>query len=141
MNIIDTQFFLRCILTLEKAHDLLLRCDKDEISYEIYRSACIKEFEIILEQSGALLKKSLKPYFHSAKAVASLTFKDIFRQAAKFDLISLDACERWLMYRDNRNHTAHDYGVNFAEHTLTLLPAFIQDATALEKELKEQPYD
>ena len=40
--------------------------------------------------------------------------------------------ERWLAYRDNRNTTAHDYGVKFAEHTLKLLPDFIADADGLE---------
>ena len=34
-------------------------------------------------------------------------------------------------YRDNRNDTAHDYGEDFAETTLKLLPAFVQDAKAL----------
>ncbi len=141
MNKMDTTFFFRCILTLEKAHALLLASKKDEIDYEMYRSACIKEFEIILEQSGGLLKKCLRPYFHTAKAVDRLTFKDIYRNAAKHDLMSIEASERWLNYRDNRNHTAHDYGVNFAEHTLVLLPFFIEDAKALEQIIKDQPYD
>ncbi len=44
----------------------------------MYRSACIKEFEIILEQAGKLMRKVLKPYFHSAKAVDKLIFKDNF---------------------------------------------------------------
>jgi hypothetical protein len=94
----------------------------------MYRSACIKEFEIILEQSGKLLRKSLKPYFHSSKAVDQLIFKDVFRQAVLRNIIDTDTCERWLLYRDNRNSTAHDYGVNFAEETLVLLPQFISDA-------------
>ena len=34
-------------------------------------------------------------------------------------------------YRDNRNSTAHDYGVGFAESTLQLLPQFIIDARSL----------
>ena len=42
-----------------------------------------------------------------------------------------DAVERWLRYRDNRNDTAHDYGEDFAEATLRLLPSFIEDAKAL----------
>ena len=42
-----------------------------------------------------------------------------------------DAVERWLRYRDNRNDTARDYGEDFAEATLKLLPDFIADAGAL----------
>lgn len=97
----------------------------------MYRSACVKEFEIILEQSGKLLRKLLKPYFHSSKAVDELVFKDVFRHAVLRTIITAETCERWLQYRDNRNNTAHDYGVNFAEETLVLLPQFITDASAL----------
>ena len=64
----------------------------------------------MLEQSGSLLKKRLRPYFASNRQADVLTFKDVFRHAAKHGLISVDACERWCVYRDNRNDTAHDYG-------------------------------
>ena len=53
------------------------------------------------------------------------------RAAARHDLIAPDAVDRWLRYRDNRNDTAHDYGEDFAEATLRLLPDLIQDAKAL----------
>ena len=42
-----------------------------------------------------------------------------------------EAVERWLRYRDNRNDTAHNYGEDFAEATLKLLPAFVADAKTL----------
>jgi len=128
---IDTSYYERCISTLEKAHSLLLKANVDEIDYEMYRSASIKEFEIILEQSGKLLRKVLKPYFHSSKEVDKLYFKDIFRQAVLRSIISTESCERWLEYRDNRNNTAHDYGVVFAEDIIALLPKFIADAKDL----------
>ncbi|MDD2814445.1 MAG: hypothetical protein PHP00_01730 [Thiotrichaceae bacterium] len=44
------------------------------------------------------------------------------------DLISLEESERWLIYRDNRNDTGHDYGIGFADTTLKLLLPFIVDA-------------
>ena len=104
----------------------------------MYRSACVKEFEIILEQSGKLLRKVLKPYFHSPKAVDQLYFKDVFRQAVLRSIVDSDLCERFLEYRDNRNNTAHDYGVNFAEETLILLPNFIKDARLLSQAIDLQ---
>ncbi|WP_419813649.1 nucleotidyltransferase substrate binding protein [Bacterioplanoides sp.] len=61
----------------------------------------------------------------------------MFRYALKHDLISIEACERWLKYRDNRNHTAHDYGEKFAETTLKLLPSFIQDVNDLIQVINE----
>lgn len=135
---IDTTYFERCINTLGKAYDLLLMANPDSLDYDMYRSACIKEFEIILEQRGKLLRKVLKPYFHSSKEVDKLIFKDIFRQAVLRSIITDQTCERWLQYRDNRNNTAHDYGVNFAEETLTLLPQFIADAAMLAEAIKIQ---
>ena len=60
-----------------------------------------------------------------------MVFKDIFRYAAKHSLIDSEACERWLLYRDNRNDTAHSYGKNFADSTIKLLPDFITDTKAL----------
>lgn len=127
----NTLFFERCIQTLERAHILVRQSEAESIDYDMYRSACVKEFEIILEQAGKLLRKCLKDYSHSPKAVDRLIFKEVFRQAATHGLLTLEQCERWLVYRDNRNNTAHDYGKKFAEITLELLPGFINDAQAL----------
>jgi hypothetical protein len=80
----------------------------------------------------------LKPYFHSSKAVDQLVFKDVFRQAVIRSIIDTDLCERFLEYRDNRNNTAHDYGVNFAEETLILLPGFIADTKQLSQAISKQ---
>lgn len=55
---IETSYYERCIDTLERAHELLLKANSENIEYDMYRSACIKEFEIILEQSGKLLRKN-----------------------------------------------------------------------------------
>ena len=128
---LDTNYYNRCVQTLEMGYSLLMKADSANIDFDMYRSACIKEFEIILEQSGKLLRKMLKPYFHSSKSVDQLVFKDVFRQAVLRTIISDEECERWLQYRDNRNNTAHDYGVNFAEETLLILPQFIIDAKSL----------
>lgn len=138
MNKLNTNYFTRCITTLEQAFSALNQQPIDSLLYDIYRAACVKEFEIILEQTGKLLKKVLKPYFASPKQVEQLTFKDIFRHASKHGLISLEEAERWLLYRDNRNDTAHDYGVGFAAETLTLLPQFILDAYHINEVINQQ---
>lgn len=96
---IDGLFVERRIMTLEKSLQLLNSTDPDKIEYDMYRSACVKEFEIILEQSGKLLKKCLKPFFSSAKEVDQLYFKDIFRQAGHHGLLSIEEVERWLIFR------------------------------------------
>ena len=130
MNI-NTDYLDRCIETLESAFNLLQQREPKEIDYDIYRSAGVKEFEIIAEQCGSLLKKRLRDYFASNREADELYFKDIFRHAAKHGLITGDECERWLQYRDYRNDAAHHYGEDYAEEVLIVLPAFIEDAKAL----------
>jgi hypothetical protein len=138
---LDTTYLERCIATLEKAYFLLQKTKQEEIDYDLYRSACVKEYEIIIEQCGKLLRKALKPYLHSSQAVDKLYFKDIFRQCVLKSIIPLELCEHFLEYRDNRNNTAHDYGVNFAMETLILLPRFIEDSKSLVECLKRLPND
>jgi len=130
---LDSTFLKRCNLALSKAYESLGKYHENEIEYEIYRSAVIKEFEIILEQSGKLLKKVLKPYFHTNKAVDKLIFKDIFREAGLHGLLTIDEVQRWLEYRDNRNSTAHDYGEFLANETLVIIKQFIVDVEKIIK--------
>lgn len=131
MNKLDATYLKKCNLALDRAFGNLQNYSKEDIEYEIYRSAVIKEFEIILEQSGKLLKKILRFYFHSNKAVDKLAFKDLFRQAGLHSLMSVEEVERWLNYRDNRNLTSHDYGEELANQTLILIPQFILDSKKL----------
>jgi nucleotidyltransferase substrate binding protein (TIGR01987 family) len=135
---IDTTYFERCITTLSKAHGLLLKAKPENIDYDMYRAASIKEFEIILELALKLLRKALIPYFHPPIEVDRLYYKYVLRQAVLHSIITAETSERWRQYHDNRNNTAHDYGQNFAEETLVLLPQFILDATDLAQIIKEQ---
>ena len=97
---VDTDFLDRCIQTLDTAFARLDEQEAGGLAREIVRAACVKEFELVLEQSGSLLRKRLRPYFASNQQVDRLTFKDLFRHAAKHGLISVEGCERWLAYRD-----------------------------------------
>ena len=135
---LSTRYLERRIVTLESALQGLSDQQPDEIAYDIYRAACVKEFELILEQSGKLLRKRISAWSASNQAAANLTFKDVFRTAAKHGLIEADACERWLEYRDSRNDTAHDYGEGFAESAVKLLPRFVVDARVLARRLDER---
>jgi hypothetical protein len=40
--------------------------------------------------------------------------------------------------KSNRNNTAHDYGVNFAEEVILILPSFITDAKEIVQAIKQQ---
>ena len=115
---IDTEFLRRCLDTLEHSLKELKRRDPEEIAYDAYRAACVKEFEIILEQSGKLVRKVLSAYFPDNRQADRLVFKGLFRHATKHGLIDSEICKRWLLYYDNRNDTAHSYGKSFAERTI-----------------------
>lgn len=91
----------------------------------------------MLEQSGRLLKRRLRPYFASNRQADELYFNDIFRYASKHCLIDDQGCERWLAYRACRNETAHEYGEHYAELTLALLPQFIVEVEALTRVIEE----
>lgn len=133
MSDINTEHLQRCIETLEKSYQMLKETEEETIDYEIFRNSLVKGFETTIEQSAKLLKKKITPYFASKRIVDTLSFKDIFRHAHKYSLITEEETNRWMKYRDNRNNTAHDYGIAFAKETLTLIDDFLKDA----KNLKE----
>lgn len=128
---IDTKYIEKCVDTLELAYSEIIRVDKGTLHYELFRSAIIKEFEIIIEQSGKLLKRELYHFLPSKDAVDRLYFKDIFRHAAKCNILSVEESERWLEYRDNRNALSHEYGKELAEETLNVILKFIKDSRVL----------
>lgn len=132
---LNTDHLARCILTLENSLARLNQAKADSIDYEVFRNAVIKSFELTLETSGKLLRKTLKRYLASAREVDALTYKSVFRHALKHGLVDDKAVERWFAYRDNRNDTAHDYGVEFTKTTLKLLPLFLKDAKKLQEKL------
>lgn len=132
MGKLNTDHLLQCIKTLEYSLIRLNSSEPDSIDYEVFRNATVKGFELTLETSGKLLRKALKAYIGTPRFVDELTYKDLFRHAVKHGLLETKAVERWFAYRDNRNDTAHDYGVAFAKTTLKLLPHFLQDAKELQ---------
>lgn len=109
----------------------------DEVLFDLYRNAAIKSFELSLETSGKLLRKALKAYGGSPRTVDALVFNDVLRHAGKHGIFEPAQVERWLAYRANRNNTAHDYGEEFANQTLTLLPDYLVDLRALASKLQE----
>ena len=128
---IDTGFLRRCILALEVAFNEVKSYGESDILHDLYRDTCVKEFELVLEQSGKLLRKRLAAFFASNRQADQLYFKDLFRHAAKHQLIDVETAERWLVYRECQNDSANRYGEHFAESVLELLPDFIADAKLL----------
>ena len=137
---LNTEFLDRCIQTLAEALRELATRDLEDLMHDMMRAACVKQFELILEQSNALLRKRLRPFFASNREIDRLTFKDVYRHSARRGLMSVEEGERWMRYRDIRNQTAHEYGKAYAERAVQALPAFLEDAKALAAVLAE-PFD
>ena len=124
--------------TLEQAMIRLQQTsEEDKVLYDLFSNAAIKSFELSLETTGKLLRKVLKLYTGNPKSVDQLIFNDLFRHAAKHSLLDDVEVERWLSYRANRNTTAHDYGENFAEQTLVLLPDYLVDLRQLAQRMQD----
>jgi nucleotidyltransferase substrate binding protein (TIGR01987 family) len=135
---LNVEHLLRTADTLEQAVTHLKTVpNEQDVLYDLYRNAAIKSFELSLETSGKLLRKALKLYGGSPREVDKLVFNDLLRHAGKHGLLDMAGVERWLAYRANRNITAHDYGKGFANETLKLLPAYLQDVRLLAKALQE----
>jgi nucleotidyltransferase substrate binding protein (TIGR01987 family) len=121
----------RCMKTLDSSLVFYQAAESDSIEQEVFRNAIIKGYELTQETAFKLLKKALKAFGHGGKKLEATPVKDILRLAAVHDLLTLPEVERWFAYRDNRNNTAHDYGEQFANDTLTLIPTFLQDIATL----------
>ena len=129
---IDTTYLRSRIRKLETVlREIETLNGEEHALFDMYRDYCIEEFELVLEQSGKLLRKRLAPYFASNRHADRLTFKDLFRHAARHDLLDIEAVERWLAYRSNREDEANDSGDAFSNATLPQMSAFITDAKNL----------
>jgi nucleotidyltransferase substrate binding protein (TIGR01987 family) len=145
MRYLNIEHLRRCIKTLESSMRFYAQSAADSIDQEVFRNAIVKGYELTQETAFKLLKKALKAYGHGGKKLEATPIKDLLRLAAVHDLMTLAEVERWFVYRDNRNNTAHDYGEQFASETLVLIPAFLQDiatlAEVLEKKLGKDSND
>lgn len=138
MNTLDLTALERCLATLERAHARLVATGPTDVDHDLFRAACVKEFELILEIVVKLLRKVLREYVTSTRELTTLPFKHILRLAAQHGLLSLDEVDRWLLHRDNRNTSAHEYGMHFAEKIVANLPMFISDTHAVLATLRQQ---
>ncbi len=129
---LNVEHLLRTAATLEQALFAIARTPaEDAVMFDLFRNAAIKSFELSLETAGNLMRKALKAYGGSPRSVDTLVVNDVLRHAGKHGMLDESGVERWLAYRANRNSTAHDYGEGFANITLKLLPAYLQDVRAL----------
>ncbi|WP_298406871.1 nucleotidyltransferase substrate binding protein [uncultured Chloroflexus sp.] len=135
---INTEHLDNTLRALESAlaHYQQAVAEQDTVEQEIFRLAIIKGFELAQEVSFKLLRRRLRDFGHSSRKLEATPVKELLRFAAQHSLLSIAEVERWFVYRANRNHTAHNYGEDFVQATLAILPDFIRDARALAKRLR-----
>ena len=130
MDGLDVSGLEHCLRTLKRAHDRLVAIGPDSEDHDVFRAASVKEFELILEIVVKLLRRVLRDYIVSTRELAEMNYKDVLRRAAAHGLLTLEEVDRWFVYRDNRNATAHENGHNFAAKVVAGLPGFIRDTEA-----------
>jgi nucleotidyltransferase substrate binding protein (TIGR01987 family) len=134
--VFNTDHLNRCLQSLESSLAFYQQAQRGSIDQEVFRNAIVKGYELTQETAFKLIKKALRDFGHGTKKLDTTPIKNILRLSATHGLMSLEEVERWFLYRDNRNDTAHDYGEGFAQETLRLLPSFIADVKQLESTLR-----
>jgi len=133
---LNTDYLKQILKTLGGSLKALERYDKRSDEFDMFSDSIVREFEKAMETAGKLLRKSLIPYMSSSKAAWKLTYRDLFRQAARHSLLTIEEVERWLIYRDNRDTPDNDSEEKLNDGTLKILPGFISDARRLAEVLE-----
>ena len=136
---IDTTFLRSRLDRLGACLDALDDAE-DEAARGLTGGVCARYFEVALEQSGKLLRKSLRPWFASNRQADRLTFRDVFRHAAKHGLIDVEAGERWLGYRDAVDGLVDEEdGGPFEAAAIDLVRDLLVDARAVADTIDDAP--
>ena len=112
----------KAVSSLEKA----IALPKDDIT----RDASIQRFEYTFE----LAWKTLKRHLSIEAGIEEYSIKNLFREAARFNLIN--NVEIWFTYLEARNLTSHTYNENTAEETYQAAKKFAKDVAELLKKLE-----
>lgn len=98
---------------------------------DIVRDSVIQRFEFTVELSW----KALQKFLHASGVSESLTPKNIFREAAKLNLIKDP--EAWIKFIDDRNLSSHTYRESLAEQVYASAQKLPPLATALIRIIEE----
>jgi nucleotidyltransferase substrate binding protein (TIGR01987 family) len=97
------------------------------------RDGVIQRFEITMDLSWKITMRVLREVY-GVQSSDVLTKKDIFRQAAKYQL--LDDPESWFGHYEARNDTSHIYDSAIAAQTFARARVFLADAQLLLQRLE-----
>lgn len=143
MTTLHTEHLENTVRALESAIALYEQATSQEesTSQEVFRMAITKGFELAQEVTFKLLRRRLLDFGYSNGKLRETPIKDILRLAAHHGIMTVDEVERWFLYRDIRNETAHEYGMDFVEATIAVLRQFVEDAKKLIHRLRHSSED
>ena len=93
------------------------------------RDSVVQRFEYTYELCHKMLRRQLQEVAANPSEIASLDYKALIREAAKFRLITHS--ENWFEYRRKRNLPSHTHNEDTAEDVASSALNFIQDAQDL----------
>ena len=93
------------------------------------RDSVVQRFEYTYELCHKMLRRQLQEVAANPSEMASLDYKALIREAAKFRLITHP--ENWFEYRRKRNLTSYTYNEDTAEEVASSAFHFLQDAKDL----------
>ena len=93
------------------------------------RDSVVQRFEYTYELCHKMLRRQLQEAAANPSEMASLDYKALIREAAKFRLITNP--EHWFEYRRKRNLNSHTYNEDTAEEVALSAFHFLQDAKDL----------
>lgn len=101
----------------------------------LIRDGAIQRFEFSYELSHKMLKRYLEATSANPAEVDSMTFQDLIRTGSEQGLL-LSGWDKWRDFRQARTDTSHTYDEDKALKVVAQLPAFLEEARYLLKQLQ-----
>jgi nucleotidyltransferase substrate binding protein (TIGR01987 family) len=114
----------------------LARYEKDITDTQI-RDGLIQRFEFSYEISHKMLKRHLEAVSPTPEQFDAMAFADLIRSANEQGLL-LGEWSAWKIYREMRSKTSHTYDEEIAIEVVHGIPAFLEEARHLLKQLQER---
>jgi nucleotidyltransferase substrate binding protein (TIGR01987 family) len=125
MTLVLDEVNISPLLMARKKFDLFVK----HLTSEQEKAGAIQAFEYCYELSWKTLKKVL-----FAKGVDTASPRDVFREAAKSQLI--DDPEVWFGFLRIRNLTVHTYNEEYSEEVVNAFPQFKKELNTLISRIK-----
>ena len=114
----------------------LARYEKDITDTQI-RDGLIQRFEFSYEISHKMLKRYLEAVSPTPELFDSMDFSDLVRSASEQGVL-LGDWKKWRNYRAMRSKTSHTYDEEIAIEVVESIPAFLEEARYLLKQLQKR---